>query len=129
MVAKIKQPTKKEVRHNIFFSVVIAVFLFGVLGFLIVSNLRIGSKRTEMTNRIDELKQEISQLEERNTQLRAGIIETESDVYWEGKVREQGYKKEGEEAVVVLPPEEETEESIKEEKSLWQKITDFFSRE
>ena len=41
---------------------------------------------------------------------------------WEEKAREQGYKKPGEEQVVVLPPEEENQTPLEEEKSFWQRI-------
>ena len=123
MVAKIKKREKGGSFQNIFFSILIGVVLLGAIGFLIVSSLRIDKKRTEMTERIEELREEIRLLEERNEDLRAGIIQTESDVYWEEKMRERGYKKPGEEAVVVLPPEETKEEPTG-EKSLWQKFLD-----
>ena len=123
MAVKTKKREKEGSFQNIFFSVLIGVILLGAIGFLIVSSLRIDKKRTEMTERIDELREEIRLLEERNEDLRAGIIDTESDVYWEEKMRERGYKKPGEEAVVVLPPEETKEEQA-EGKSLWQKFLD-----
>ena len=63
-------------------------------------------------------------LEEKNRKLRSGIVDTEEDVYWEEKVREQGYKKPEEEAVVILPPEESGEELVEEEKSFWQKLVE-----
>jgi len=123
MVAKTKKREKGGSFQNIFFSLLIGVVLLGAVGFLIVSSLSIDKKRTEMTERIEELREEIRLLEEKNDNLRAGIIQTESDVYWEEKMRERGYKKPGEEAVVVLPPEE-TEEESGEEKSFWQKFLD-----
>ena len=123
MVAKTKKREKGVSFQNVFFSFLIGFFLLGTVGFLVVSSLNINQKRSEMTERIGELKEEIRLLEERNDSLRAGIIDTESDVYWEEKMRERGYKKPGEEAVVVLPPEETKEEPTG-EKSLWQKFLD-----
>ena len=123
MIAKKRKDKKREFLQGIFFSSLIGIFLLGAVGFLVVSSLNINQKRSEMIERIGELKEEIMLLEENNDKLRAGIIQTESDVYWEEKMRERGYKKPGEEAVVVLPPEETKEEQVS-EKSLWQKFLD-----
>ena len=123
MVAKTKKREKGGSFQNIFFSLLIGVLFLGAIGFLVVSSLNINQKRLEKTEMIEELKEEIRLLEEKNENLKAGIIDTESDVYWEEKMRERGYKKPGEEAVVVLPPEEMKEEQAS-EKSLWQKFLD-----
>lgn len=123
MIAKKRKDKKREFLQGIFFSSLIGIFLLGAIGFLVVSSLNINQKRSEMVERIGELKEEIMLLEENNDKLRAGIIQAESDVYWEEKIRERGYKKPGEEAVVVLPPEEMKEEQVP-EKSLWQKFLD-----
>lgn len=74
-----------------------------------------------MLNTIDELQQEITALESEKKELESGLIDTEDATYWEGKLREQGYKKPGEEAVVVLPSEE-TEEIETPENNFWQRI-------
>lgn len=80
-----------------------------------------------MLNQIDELKREAQALQEKNDKLKAGISQTESDTYWEEKMREQGYQKPGEENVVVLPPENQiatttatTEQNVLQK--FWQKI-------
>lgn len=122
MIAKNKRTEKSKKVQNIFFSVLIVIFLFGIIGFFVVSNIKINQKRAAMIDRIEELKEEIRVLEEKNEEIRSGIIQTESESYWEEKMREQGYKKPGEEAVVVLPPEEQTEESAGEEKNFWEEI-------
>ena len=109
---------------NFVFSVFIAFLFLAVAGFLVFSNLKISRERTEKLKTIEELQEEIRALEEKNANLKAGLIQTESDIYWEEKAREQGYKKPGEEAVVVLPPEEEAAQGTQEEKSLWQEFLD-----
>jgi len=106
MLAKNKKIKKGGNFKNIFFSILIGVFLLAMVGFLVVSNLKINQKRAELIDKIEEIKKEIRLLEERNEQLKAGILQTESDAYWEARLYEQGYKKPGEEAVVVLPPED-----------------------
>ena len=104
MIAK-KRKIRKSRWHNLFS--VLPVFLtFLFFGFLIVSNIRISKRRSEMLSKIRELEKEIQTLEERNSNLRVGISETDEDIYWEESVREQGFVKEGENSVVVLPSEE-----------------------
>ncbi|GAH35419.1 unnamed protein product [marine sediment metagenome] len=93
-----------------------------VIGFLIFSNLKISQRRADLTARIGDLKKEIQILEKKNQELRAGITQTESESYWEERIREQGYKKPGEEQVVVLPGEESEEGKTGEQRSLWQRI-------
>lgn len=93
-----------------------------IVSFLIISNWKIHKRRTELNQRILELRQEVQNLEGRNEQLKAGVSETLESGYTEKILREKGlYKKEGEEVVVILPPEEE-EESKEEEKSIWERI-------
>ena len=104
MIAK-KRKIRKS-RWNSFFSVLPVFLTFISLGFLIVSNIRISQRRSEMISEIRELEREIQTLEDKNSNLRAGISETDEEAYWEESVREQGFVKEGENPVVVLPSEE-----------------------
>jgi len=123
MIAKTKR-IKKGSDKNIFSSVLIIISILAVVGFLIFSNLRISQRRAELRSQVEAIEKKIQLLEEKNQELRAGIIKTQSESYWEEKVREQGYKKPGEEQVVVLPPEESKEKETKAEKSFWQKFLD-----
>ena len=77
--------------------------------------------------KITELKEEIAFMEERNEQLKLGISQTESDVYWEEKLREQGYKKPGEEAIVIVPPEEKNDNSGLGEKNIFSRTFEALS--
>ena len=120
---KIRQPAKKESKvQTIVFSVLIGFFLLMVIGFLIVSNWRIGEKRGELTERLNALKTEVQALEEEKMRLEAGLSETMNEEYWEEKAREQGYQKPGETPVVVLPPEQPAQEVADEEEGFWQSI-------
>ena len=121
MIAKL-QKSKRDSRQAIFFSALIGILVLGIISFLVVSNLKINQRRTELIERIESLRKEIQALDEKNENLRAGISRTQDESYWEEKVREQGYKKPGEEAVVVLPLEEYKEEPNEKEKSFWEKI-------
>ena len=129
MIAKKKNIRKDKKFQNVLFSVLIGVFLFAVVGFFIVSNLQINQKRGELMDRIEELKKDIALLEERNEQLKQGISQTESDAYWEEKLREQGYKKPGEEAIVIVPPEEKNSADSGEKNifsSFWESLSNFW---
>ncbi len=104
MVTK-KRKIKKS-RWDNFFSILPIFLIFIFLCYLIISNIRISKRRSEMLSEISALEKEIQTLEEKNSNLRVGISETDEDIYWEESVREQGFVKEGENSVVVLPSEE-----------------------
>lgn len=74
----------------------------------------------------EELQKEIDELAKRNEELKNGISQTGKDEYWEEKLYEQGYKKPGEEVVVVLPPKEGEKGGEAEKKSFWQKFLEKF---
>ncbi len=104
MVTK-KRKIKKS-RWDNFFSILPVFLIFIFLCYLIISNIRISKRRSEMLSEISALEKEIQTLEEKNSNLRVGISESDEDIYWEESVREQGFVKEGENSVVVLPSEE-----------------------
>jgi len=122
MIQKTKKIKRENSKQTIFFSLVLLLLFLLVIGFLIISNLRINQRRSELNSQIRRLQEEIQVLEKKNQELKAGISQTEKESYWEEKIREQGYKKPGEEAVVVLPPPENENETKKEEKGIWQKL-------
>ena len=103
----------------VFFSIFLVFLTIGLIWFLVVSNWKINQKRAELQQRIKALKREIQVLEEKNTTLRAGISQTESEDYQTERLYEQGYVGQGATPVVVLPVGEEIEEETSEEKSSW----------
>ena len=117
MISKSRRIRKGSPHQSIFFSILIGFLLVLVIGFLIFSNFKISQRRADLITKIEDFKKEVQILEEKNQELRTGIIQTESESYWEERIREQGYKKPGEEQVVVLSPEEG--EVKKEESSFW----------
>lgn len=122
MIAKNTKIRKRENYHPIIFSVVIGILTVGLIAFIIFANIKINQKRGEMMDKVESLNKQIKTLEEEKKKLEAGIGQAQSEVYWEGKVREQGYEMPGEETVVVLPPEGKTGASSTEQKSFWEKI-------
>ena len=119
MVAK----SDKNKKESLFFSILLGVLVFVVIGFLIVSNLRINQRRNELNSQLRSLQQELQILEVKKTQLESGLSESLEESYLEEEARERfNLKKPGEEVVAVLPAEEE--EGDMEEKGFWQKIWD-----
>jgi len=121
-----KIKTKKEGKlGDALFPVLLGVLFVGVVAFLLISNIRIINERADLGKDIDSLEEEIAMLQEVKAKYEQGLISAEEAVYWEEKLREQGYKKPGEEAIVVLPQEEE-EQGGEVELNFWDKIKGFF---
>ena len=118
MVAKFKKRIKTSFSESIFFSILVGIFIFGIVGFLIFQNFRVNQKRTKLFSQIEILRQEIQELEEKNDFLGAGISQVGDGEYIERVAREElNQQKEGEKVVGFILPDENTRE--KEEKSFW----------
>jgi len=126
MIAK-KQKKKKSFQE-IFLSVLFVFFTLAIIGLLTVSNLKIRERRKELLSQIETLEKEIQNVEKKNQELKAGISESQTEDYLEKEAREKlGLKKPGEEVVAIKKIQsEEKQKEQKEEKSLWQKILEFF---
>lgn len=112
----------------ILFSIVLLGAMFAMVGFLVVSNWKISNKRADLRVRINELQQEIQYLEEEKQGLQAGIQQVTEDEYVEEKIRNQGYKKPGEEVVVVKSAENEESQNLKESQGILDRILGKFLR-
>jgi len=122
MIKKKYRKKRREFFHNIFFPLFLGFLFLIIISFLIISNWKISKRRVDLSERIEQLRQEVQILEEKNEQLKAGVSQTYQLDYAEKMLREKGlYKKEGEEMVVILPSEEE-EQDKEEEKGIWEKI-------
>ena len=117
MVAKFKKNQKSS--QTVFFSLLLGVLVFSIVGFLIVANWKINQKRSKLTAQIESLYEEIRVLTEQQGQLQAQVSQTSN---LEKEARERlNLKKAGEEVVVVLPAEEQ---NTRVEQSFWQEIWD-----
>jgi len=76
--------------------------ILAVIAFLAVSNWRIYKNRQAMADEIGKLQEQIQILEERRETLKAGLSASQGEDFQEEKMREQGYKKPGEEVIAVL---------------------------
>ena len=90
MIPKNKKNKNESQWSSIFFSIILLIIMFAMVGFLVVSNWRISSKRADLRARIIELQQEIQDLEKEKQGLQAGIQQVAEDEYTEEKIRNQG---------------------------------------
>lgn len=131
MIAKSKKQKKSgSKKEDLFFQAIFVLLFVFFISYLIISNYKIIEKRSQLNEKIKSLTEEIQMLEVEKQRLEAGITQTQKDVYWEERIREQGYVKEGEEQVVVLGPGEIQKEEVKTGQNfieeLFEKIKNFF---
>jgi len=119
-----KRRKNKRSFQEIFFSILLIFFALAIVVLLITSNLKMKEKRSELTSQIEVLQKEIQNLETKNQELKAGVTQSQTQDYLEKEAREQlGLKKPGEEVVAIKKVQsEETQNQVKEQKSLWQKF-------
>ena len=128
----IEKRKKRDSREERIFQILFPIFTLTLIGLLLISNLKINQKRAKLTEEIESLKKEIEILEEKKLKLEAGLSQTEKESYWEEKIRQEGYMREGENPVVILPPKETPVENpaLKGRGSLnkveWQKLPEKF---
>jgi cell division protein FtsB len=102
MITKQKQQKKGKSKEDIIFQILFVGVILFLVGSLLLSNYRMRKRRTELANQIEALQNEIFSLEDKKTELETGISDTQDPTYWEEKIRNQGYIKEGENQVIVL---------------------------
>ena len=126
MLSKKRKIRKSKNYKNRFFLTLTVILFISFIGFLVFSNLRINQKRKVLNQKIENLKEQAEILEKRNKELKTGIIETETDPYWEARLYEQGFKKPDEEAIVIIPPAEtEKETTVSQEKAFFEDLLDW----
>jgi len=122
MVTKFKKNRKKSSLKGIFSAIFLGILLLTVLGFLIITNIKIKQRRERLLARVENLKNEVQILEEKNEGLRAKVSQAGSRESLEKIAREQlGLKAPGEEIVVISKEkgEEKKEMQAQEEKGFW----------
>ena len=119
MIEKRKKRDSKEER---IFQILFPFFTIALIGLLLISNLKINQKRAKLTEGIESLKKEIEILEEKKQKLETGLSQAEKESYWEEKIRQEGYVREGENPVVILPSKENPKEKVVENQKLSEKF-------
>ena len=94
-------------KHNLYLFYIISTIILVI--FLIFSTVRIEKRKIVLNKRIEELKNETSNIEKENAALKKAEEEGKSSYYIEKLLREKGlYKKKGEYVAVILMPSEKS---------------------
>ncbi len=110
MITKSKKNRKIAHFSDIFFSVLLGILVLIILGFLIITNIKIEQRRKTLLLKIENLKKEVQNLEEKNEKLKTSISQAGTLEYLEKIAREQfNLKAPGEEKVVILKVKKEEE--------------------
>jgi cell division protein FtsB len=102
MSIKIPKIKKRHSFKSKLASAAMGLVALAIIAFLAVSNWRIYKDRRAMDDDIKKTQDQIQVLQERATALQAGLTAAQGEGFQEEKMREQGYKKPGEEVIAVL---------------------------
>lgn len=134
MVAKISKFGKRKSKsfENVIAVAVFVALLVGIMGLFAYQNVKIGQKRSDLEQRLQELQAQVQELSLQGAALQESVAQTQTQEYEEKVLREQGlYKKQGEQVITVLPPETAEEppkpEEKKEIKDWWNPIRNFLT--
>lgn len=121
MPARFKRNKKWAFDSSKAFSVFVGILFLIPIGFLAFSNWKISKKRTDLKAQLEILQKRAEDLEQRKNELKGQVFGPSEEDFWEKKVRDQGYKKPGEEVAVVLGPDNQASEKA-EIKNLFEQI-------
>ena len=102
MAVKIPKIKKRKSWRAKFGDFILALAALAIIAFLAASNWRIWHNRQDLDAEIKDLRQQAMILEERRQALEAGLSAAQGESFQEERMREQGYKKPGEEVIAVL---------------------------
>ncbi|HHE76669.1 MAG TPA: septum formation initiator family protein [Candidatus Parcubacteria bacterium] len=129
MITKIKKNRRGYSGQNLFFSVIIAVFISLTIFFLIVNNIKVARQRAELRSKIEEVKAKIEQSKQEKQELEKIISQSENKETIEKIAREQlNLKKPGEGVIVVKKSEKKSDRANEEDnRSFWDLVKDIFN--
>lgn len=94
-----------------------------VIIILVVSNLKIGQRRADLTAQLESLREEVDALEQEKANLQAKASQGTDQDFLEKEARERfNLKKPGEEVITVIPPEQEQVTTTEETGKSWWNI-------
>ena len=122
MVPKFKK-NKKRSLDSVTFPVFLGILLLVVIGLLLISNWKIGSRRSELDSQQQYLGAQLKALQEKKDQLQQQVSEASQTDYLETEARERfNLKKPGEQAVTIIPPDS-SEPKTQNQKEWWNPFT------
>lgn len=78
------------------------LLVLAIAAFLAVLNLRVYNDRQIVGSEVKKLREQLQILQERRETIKAGLNAARGEGFQEEKMREQGYKKPGEEVIAIL---------------------------
>ena len=109
------------------YSVLIALVLVVIAGFLIVSNWRILGKTMDSIRYRNAAEVNLKNISDREATLNAKLKELETDTGLDKEIRERfPVAKPGEEVIMIVPGNEATSDSNVGPKGFWEKFIEFF---
>jgi len=109
------------------YSVLIALVLVVIAGFLIVSNWRILGKTMDSIRYRNAAEVNLKNISDREATLNAKLKELETDTGLDKEIRERfPVAKPGEEVIMIVPGNEATSDSSVSSGSWWDKLMNFF---
>lgn len=127
MVASFRKNKKRGVWQQLALTVLLGIPVCALAAFLAASDWRIYKNRSDADAQVLKLKQQIETLQEQGAALRDGLDQATQDNFREEKLRDQGYKKPGEEVWAVVGKKDETKDAAAAKtnsfwSNLWNKI-------
>ncbi|MDO8264807.1 MAG: septum formation initiator family protein [Candidatus Parcubacteria bacterium] len=114
---------KRESFQSMFFSYFLGGLVLIVIIILVVSNLKIGQRRADLTAQLESLREEVDALEQEKANLQAKASQGTDQDFLEKEARERfNLKKPGEEVITVIPPEQEQVTTTEETGKSWWNI-------
>jgi ABC-type Na+ efflux pump permease subunit len=102
MVARFPKNKKRGAWQQITVAVLLGIPVCVLIAFLGISDWRIYKNRADVDTQAAKLKQQIQTLQDQGAALKEGLDQANQDNFQEAKLRDQGYKKPGEEVWAVL---------------------------
>ncbi len=119
---KIERPNKSKFLNIFGFG-----FFIIIIGFLVVSNIKLSERRDQIGLQTQILKNEIQILEQEKEKLQAQVSQTKLESYLEKEARERfNLKKPGEQVVTFVKEKSEQKQETEQEKGFWDKIFGIF---
>lgn len=104
---------KKNIKHNPLGKFLFhfgGVLVIGLVVFLVVANARIYRKKQEFLAQVSDLKNQVTDIQKRNSELQQGIAKSDDPGYIEKVAREElDLQKPGEQAVSFILPQTEAQ--------------------
>lgn len=102
MAVKIPKIKKRKSFGARLTAALMALAAMAIIAFLAFSNWRIWNNRRDLDTGIKDLQNQVQVLEEHRRTLEAGLEAVQGESFQEERLREQGYKKPGEEVIAIL---------------------------